>query len=309
MPDTRHHTTNQLVILSGKGGTGKTCLSAAFAHLSHQTPDLSNAVFADADVDAANLKLVLKAELRETHNFWGGALAEIDPEKCTACGQCVLVCRYDALIQPEGSHSPYHVDQMACDGCAACFFICPQKAVSMKAQQAGLWYQSETPFGSLFHAELFPGNENSGKLVTLIKQKARLYAGDIKAPLLVIDGPPGIGCPVISACAGTEAGLIITEPSFSGLHDLKRVYGVLEHFRIPAMICINKADVFPEGARQINEFAVEQQIEVLGEIPFDHCISDSVCLGLPVTEAFPESRAAQAIVEIWKKTIAKVFDK
>jgi MinD superfamily P-loop ATPase len=155
----------------------------------------------------------------------------------------------------------------------------------------------------LFHAELFPGRENSGKLVTLIKQQARLYAEDIQSQCVIIDGPPGIGCPVISACAGTDLGLIVTEPSLMGLHDLKRVLGTLRHFHVPAVVCVNKADIYPEGTRAIREFAEAEGIDLIGEIPYDESIPRSMIAGKPVTVLFPDSPAAKAIQEVWRKTI------
>ena len=177
----------------------------------------------------------------------------------------------------------------------------------MVQQQEGCWFQSITPFGSLFHAELFPGRENSGKLVTLIKQQARLWADDANLPLVIIDGPPGIGCPVISACAGVDLGLIVTEPGMAGLHDLKRVLATLQHFRIPSVICINKADIYPDGTKQIKAYAAEQGIAVLGEIPFDEHVPKSMLLGAPINELFPQSEAAKSLQRVWVKTLALLF--
>lgn len=297
----------QLVILSGKGGTGKTSISAAFAHLSCNSEQTTSAVFVDADVDAANLSLVLQPVLSASHEFWGGSLAEIEVEQCTGCGACVSVCRYDAVL-PNLDHSPaYWIDPIACDGCAACVYTCPQVAIRMVPQQEGHWFESTTPFGKLFHAELFPGKENSGKLVTLVKQKARLFAEDEQSSLIIIDGPPGIGCPVISACAGADLGLIVTEPSLAGLHDLKRILGTLQHFRVPCVVCINKADIYPQGVRKIWEFATQQGIEVLGEIPFDEHVPEAMLLGDPITKIFSESPASRSIQIIWGKTLMQLF--
>jgi MinD superfamily P-loop ATPase len=299
----------QLVILSGKGGTGKTCISAAIAHLSSITINPSPCIFVDADVDAANLSLILKSEICETHEFWGGSLAEIDPARCTGCEACVSVCRYDAIF-PDANHFPAcWIDPLACDGCAACAYACPENAVRMIQQQEGHWYRSTTPYGELFHAELFPGKENSGKLVTLVKQQARLMAEDTQAPYIVIDGPPGIGCPVISACAGANLGLIVAEPSLAGLHDLQRALSTLQHFRVPPAICINKADLYPTGALQIRAFAKEQGIEVLGDIPFDELVPQAMLLGAPITAAFPDSLAAQSIRSIMTALINRLLDR
>lgn len=293
----------QIVVLSGKGGTGKTSISAAFAHLSSTQANFPPSVFVDADVDAANLSLVLQPGIRDPKEFWGGSLALIDSDRCVNCGACAAVCRYDAVLPDPQNEQVRWIDPIACDGCAACVYACPEGAIRMVQQQEGNWFQSQTSFGPLFHAELFPGKENSGKLVTLIKQQGRLFAEDTHAPLMVIDGPPGIGCPVISACAGTDLGLIITEPSVAGLHDLKRVLSTLRHFRIPAVICINKADIYPEGTTAIREFAAAEGIDLVGEIPYDENIPRAMIEGQPITVLFPESPAARAVQDAWRKTI------
>jgi MinD superfamily P-loop ATPase len=298
----------QLVLLSGKGGTGKTSISAAFAHLLSADNQNARSVFVDADVDAANLSLVLKPQESTRQAFWGGSLAEINAGQCTGCGNCSSVCRYDAVIREPKTPSSYRIDPIACDGCAACVYACPQQAVSMTPQQAGHWFHSSTAFGDLFHAELFPGKENSGKLVTLVKQQARLWAEETFAAYVVIDGPPGIGCPVISACAGTSLGLIVTEPGVTGLHDLKRILGTLQHFRIPSVICINKASIFPLGTKQIREYAEEKNIDVLGEIPFDDNIPRSIIQGAPITSIYPDSSAARSIHALMEATIQKLAD-
>ena len=177
----------------------------------------------------------------------------------------------------------------------------------MVPQQEGNWFHSTTPYGALFHAELFPGRENSGKLVTLVKQQARLHAEDTLAPLVIIDGPPGIGCPVISACAGADLGLVVTEPSLAGLHDMKRVLGTLQHFRVPAIICINKADIYPEGEKKIRDYADAEGIEIVGTIPFDESIPRAMLQGLPVTSLYPVSEASQALQVIWEATLDHLF--
>jgi MinD superfamily P-loop ATPase len=250
---------------------------------------------------------VLQSQVCEKHEFLGGSLAEISPEKCAGCGSCESVCRYDAVFPHPDDPSVHWVDPIACDGCAACVYACPEEAIDMIQQQEGFWFHSTTPYGDFFHAELFPGRENSGKLVTLVKQNARLAAEDHNAQLVVIDGPPGIGCPVISACAGTDLGLIVAEPGQAGMHDLKRVLGTLQHFRIPTVICINKADLYPQGTEEIHLFAETQGIEVVGEIPFDERIPLSMLQGVPIQVLFPDSPAARAIHEIWHKIDRKLI--
>jgi len=293
----------QIAVLSGKGGTGKTSVSAALAHLSSLPENHFCSVFVDADVDAANLSLVLRPEASSVYEFWGGALAVVCPDTCSNCGACTSVCRYDAIF-PDPTGVPAHwIDPVACDGCAACVYVCPEGAIGMVQQQEGNWLQSETSYGALFHAELFPGKENSGKLVTLIRQQARLHAQATCSSLIIVDGPPGIGCPVISACAGVDLGLIVTEPGLAGIHDLKRILSTLQHFRIPAVICINKADICIEGEQAIRQFAVAEGIEVVGEIPYDEAIPRAMVTGRPVTLISPESPASLSLQKVWLKIV------
>ncbi len=289
----------QLVILSGKGGTGKTSLAAAFAHLAKEGLHPVQAVLADADVDAANLELVLQPERLETHDFTGGSLAVIDPQGCNSCGVCAQVCRFDAVIPVPD----YHVDPIACEGCAACFYHCPENAIRMEPQLAGQWFFSASRYGPLFHAELKPAQENSGKLVTLVKQQARLAALDGNYPLLIVDGPPGIGCPVISALSGADLALVVAEPTASGVHDMQRIIETAAHFRIPVMVCINKADIHPAGARQIAAFCKEHKLEVVGSIPFDEAVTQAMIHGDAVTAYRSDSQASLKMAEIWQRMV------
>ena len=297
----------QLIILSGKGGTGKTSITAAFAHLASLSQYPIPAVLVDADVDAANLGLVLQPDGAEQHEFWGGSIAEIDPDGCIGCGRCAEVCRYDAALPTPDDPGIYRIDPLACDGCAACVYACPQEIIRMVRQQEGLWFHSHAAYGNLFHAELFPGRENSGKLVTTIKQQARLNAQDNGIPLVIIDGPPGIGCPVISACAGADLALIVTEPGKAGIHDLKRILETLRHFRIPALICINKADIYPAGVQEIHHYAAEQNAQVIAEIPFDAAIPHAMVQAQPVTTYAPNSPASQAIAALWANVAECIY--
>jgi MinD superfamily P-loop ATPase len=295
----------QIVILSGKGGTGKTSLAAAFAHLAHAGPSALKAVLTDADVDAANLELVLHPERLESHAFTGGSVGVIIPERCQGCGICEQVCRFDAVLS-EQSGEIYTIDPIACDGCAACVYQCPEEAIRMEPQTAGQWYRSESRYGPLFHADLYPAQENSGKLVTVVKQNARLLAMDTDCQAMIVDGPPGIGCPVISAAAGAHLALIVTEPSAAGIHDLGRVLQTTTHFRIPALVIINKADIYPQGAAQIEAVCAELGVEVIGRIPFDPAVTEAMINGEPVTVYQPNSMASQAMIAVWQTVAARV---
>ncbi len=292
----------QLVILSGKGGTGKTSITAALAHLAHEGQPAISAVLVDADVDAANLGLVLQPDVGSRQEFWGGSLAEIDPGLCLGCGACAEVCRYDAVL----AGITYAIDPTACDGCAACVYACPEQAIRMVQQLEGEWFHSQTRFGSLFHAELYPGRENSGKLVTLVKQHARLMASDDHVPLIIIDGPPGIGCPVISASAGADLALVVTEPSLSGLHDMKRALGMLQHFKVQSLVVINKADLYPQGCAEIHRFTEQNGVEIIGEVPFDPISVEAMVNRQAITAYKPASPAAQALRAIWEKLAARL---
>ena len=287
-------TMKQLVILSGKGGTGKTSIAAALAHLAFQELSI---VLADADVDAANLELVLDPTKRETHDFRSGQLAVIDSERCSACGICADVCRFDAVLV---SSSQYTIAPLACEGCASCFYQCPDEAIRMEEQQAGMWFRSDTRFGPLFHAHLFAGQENSGKLVTMVKQQARLRAMNDGADLLLVDGPPGIGCPVISASSGADVALHVIEPTVSGEHDLERIMGTTDHFGVPSLVAINKADLNPARSEAIAAFCAERGVEVVGRIPYDTVVTEAMVHGLPVTEHV-DGPVAEALGQMWSR--------
>ena len=284
----------QMVILSGKGGTGKTTVGAALSHLAAQELSI---VMVDADVDAANLELVLDPTCLETHEFRGGQRAVIDPDACTACGRCAEVCRFDAVF----AGNAYQVDALACEGCASCFYQCPAGAIEMQEQVAGRWFRSDTRFGPLFHAHLYAGQENSGKLVTLVKQHGRLLGLDTQAALLLVDGPPGIGCPVISASAGADMALLVVEPTVSGAHDLERVLATTDHFGVPAMVVINKADLNPARSQQIVAFCTERGVQVLGQIPFDTVVMEAMVVGQPVT-VVDNGPVTRALRDLWEKT-------
>jgi MinD superfamily P-loop ATPase len=287
----------QLVILSGKGGTGKTSVAAALAHLASQEMRIA---LADADVDAANLELVLEPTRLEEHVFMGGQIAIIDQDRCTRCGRCYEVCRFDAVI-PGDDRGAYRVDPLACEGCASCVTQCPEEAIYSEEQQAGLWFRSDTRFGPLFHAHLFAAQENSGKLVTLVKQQGRLLALDEGRDLLLVDGPPGIGCPVIAASAGTDLALLVTEPTVSGVHDLERILGTVNHFRVPALVCINKADLNPRHTAGIEAYCQAQEIELVGKLPYDVVVTEAMVQGQPVTVHQPEGAMVAVLRDVWTR--------
>jgi len=281
----------ELVILSGKGGTGKTTVAAALAHLSAQEARL---VLADADVDAANLELVVGAEVEARHEFRGGKVAVVDEARCTACGRCAEVCRFGAVVAGE----PYAVNGVLCEGCAVCFYQCPVEAIRMEEALDGYWLLSRSRYGPLVHGSLRAGRENSGKLVALVKEKARHLAAEMPAPLLLVDGPPGIGCPVIASLSGADIALAVTEPSVAGFHDLERVVGVARHFQVPVLVCLNKADLNRRQAEEIERFCAAQGMELLARIPFDPAVTQAMVQGRPVT-ADGGGPAAEALAGLW----------
>jgi MinD superfamily P-loop ATPase len=295
----------QIVILSGKGGTGKTSITAAFAHLAKSTSSPMRSVLADADVDAANLEFVLAPSTLEANEFLGGQVAVIDKDICGGCGTCESVCRFGAVYE---AGDIYQIDTLACEGCAACMFQCPREAIRMEEQIAGQWFASQTIYGPMFHAALKPAQENSGKLVTMVKQQAKLLALDEAYDLVLVDGPPGIGCPVISAVSGADLTLIVAEPTASGIHDLRRILETTKHFGVPAIVCINKADIYSDGAALIEDFCQEEGIQVIGKIPFDTTVTEAMVQGQPVTAYCQEAPASQALGTIWTKILEKMKD-
>lgn len=284
----------ELVILSGKGGTGKTTVAAALAHLAAQEARL---VLADADVDAANLELVVGAEVEARHEFHGGKEAVVDPALCTACGRCAEVCRFGAVVAGEAA---YAVDGVLCEGCAVCFYQCPEEAIRMEESLDGSWLLSRSRYGPLVHGTLRAGRENSGKLVALVKQEARRVAEESGADLLLVDGPPGIGCAVIASLSGAGLALVVTEPTVAGFHDLERIVGVARHFQVPVRVCLNKADLSPAQAAGVERFCAVEGIELLARIPYDPAVTRAMVQGRPIT-ADGSGPAAAALRGLWDK--------
>ena len=239
----------EVVILSGKGGTGKTSIVGSFAALAQ------NKVLADCDVDAADLHLLLSPSIKQENEFWSGQVAFIDEEKCTQCGLCQDVCRFDAI-------DDFKIDPISCEGCGFCSHICPVEAITMKESLSGRWFISDTKYGPLVHARLGIAQENSGKLVALVRQHAKQIAERDGLDYIISDGPPGIGCPVISSLSGANLALLVTEPTLSGIHDLERVLGVCRHFDIPALVCVNKYDLNTDNTRQIEDYCLNLGVEV-----------------------------------------------
>ncbi len=282
----------ELVVISGKGGTGKTSVTGSFASLAENT------VFADCDVDAADLHLILQPQVLEEQEFISGKEAYIRKSDCTACGKCLSNCRFDAVFQDDDGK--YQVYPYSCEGCGVCVRFCPADAIDFEEQVCGKYYKSETRFGYMMHAKLGIGAENSGKLITLIRENARSIAQQEDSGMILIDGPPGTGCPVISSLTGADYVLIVSEPSLSGRHDLKRVASVAAHFGIPVFLCVNKSDINSEMTELIENEAVKNGIKVIGRIPYDPAITDAQIQGKSVVE-YGDSPASAAIKKIWTK--------
>jgi MinD superfamily P-loop ATPase len=292
----------QIVVLSGKGGTGKTTVTAALAHLASQDPS-TRAILVDADVDAANLELLLEPQFLETHDFVGGQTATIATELCSACGRCAEVCRFDAIRADNGS---YTVDVTACEGCATCKTQCPNDAVVMLPRVSGRWFSSISRYGPLFHARLSPAQENSGKLVTLLKQRATTEALNEGFSLMIVDGPPGIGCPVISTISGADVVIVVTEPTAAGIHDMQRVLDLAAHFGIPVLVCINKADLYPAGTDSITDYCQAKDLPVIGLLPFDLSITEAMVQGQTITAYLPDSPISRTLCDIWQDILAHI---
>ncbi len=285
----------ELVIISGKGGTGKTSVAAAFAALA------DSVVVADCDVDAADLHLVLSPQIERHETFCSGHEARIRAEDCNACGVCAGLCRFDAIrrSEPPGGLVTYAIDPAACEGCGACVRYCPQFAIDFEERECGEWFVSKTRLGPMVHASLKPAAENSGKLVSLVRDNARAVAKADGKNLVLIDGSPGLGCPVIASITGVDLALVVSEPTISGLHDLERVTQVTAHFRVPTAICTNKWDLNADMTRKIEAFAQDRGIAIAGRVRYDQAVTQAQFAQLSLVE-FASNGAASDVRAVWR---------
>jgi MinD superfamily P-loop ATPase len=287
----------EVVVISGKGGTGKTSIVASFAALA------KNAVLADCDVDAADLHLVLASDVKRTADFSGGKLASIRKDKCIGCGRCEEVCQFDAAtFDGPGNNiveKTYTIDPISCEGCGVCVHFCPVDAIKFEETINGQWFVSETRFGPMVHTRLGIAQENSGKLVSLIRKEAKRLAIERKKDMIVVDGSPGIGCPVIASITGADLVLVVTEPTLSGKHDLDRVTELTKHFKIPTAICINKCDINSNITKEIRNAAHSQGITIAGEISYDSAVTKAQIAGQSLVE-YSNGRLKDQIVSLWK---------
>lgn len=281
----------EIVIISGKGGTGKTTITAAFASM------VENKVMADCDVDAADLHLILNPDIQHEDDFYSGKTAFIRENDCTECGKCEEVCQFDA-ISPD-----FVVDPVACEGCGVCVWFCPVNAIDFNDNLSGRWFISNTRFGPMVHARLGIAEENSGKLVTLVRRQAKQLAEKQKADYIIVDGAPGIGCPVISSITGANAVLVVTEPTLSGRHDLERVVGLAaDHFQIPTFVCVNKYDLNDEMTDQIENFCRDRNIGFVGKIAYDTIVTDAMVQAKAIIE-FSDGVISKEINRMWDRIV------
>jgi len=284
----------ELIVISGKGGTGKTSIVAAFSSLAE------NMVLCDADVDAADLHLIMNPKVIQQTDFQSGNTAMINKDQCTECGLCLEMCRFNAIS------ANYKVNPIDCEGCGVCVHFCPEDAIDFPLNTCGEWFVSDTRFGPMVHARLGIAEENSGKLVTLVRQEARKLSEAKNLDLILTDGPPGVGCPVIASIGGASAVLIVTEPTVSGKHDMERVAQLAAHFKVPAMICVNKFDLNLELTREIEKYAEEKDIACLGRIPFDPIFTKAMIQAQTVFEYDGRSTVGEAIRGTWQRLTEKI---
>jgi len=309
----------QILVISGKGGTGKTILTASFASLAE------NKVMADCDVDAADLHLILHPKIKEKYEFKGLPKAFINQEKCTGCGECAEVCRYGAVLKVKSEKlkvkseykelktqklqsptsdfplptSHFFIDASSCEGCTICMHICPVDAINMKETISGEWFISETKHGPMVHAKLGIAEENSGKLVSVVRRHAKSLAQEKNLDYVIIDGPPGIGCPVIASLSGVDIALVVTEPTLSGIHDMERVISVAKHFGVQVACVINKFDINLDNTKNIENWCQINNVPFIGKIPYDQSVTESIVHGVPLVE-YAENKVTQEMKNIWQ---------
>lgn len=289
----------EIVVISGKGGTGKTSLVASLAVLAERP------VLADCDVDAADLHLILEPRVREENDFSGGKTAKIIAGKCSSCGKCFELCRFGAVVKNENKSPAFSIDQIACEGCGVCSYFCPEDAVEFKPAINGRWFISDTRYGPMVHARLGIAEENSGKLVALVRSQAKIIAEREKLSCIIVDGPPGIGCPVIASVTGADAVLVVAEPTVSGEHDLGRVVELARHFKIPSYLCINKFDINPEMSNKIERKAAAEGVKVVGRIRYDRSVTGAQIKKLPVV-LLAGAPAAEDIRDVWSNFVNEI---
>lgn len=289
----------EITVLSGKGGAGKTTVAAALASVA------GNALFCDTDVDAPDLHLIFQPKIKETNPFSSGKKAVIKPQKCNKCGLCEENCRFDAIhLNAKGA---LEINPYQCEGCSLCERICPEGAISMTQNYNNFWYVSDTRFGKLIHAKMGPGEENSGKLVTQVRAKAKDIAFENHTDFIISDGPPGIGCSAISSITGTDIVLLVIEPTLSGLHDAKRLVQLVNNFKVPVLAVINKFDLNSEVSEKVLLFLRKNKIRLVGKISFENEIVESMIAGQTIVEFSPESTISKEIYYIWEE-IRKQFE-
>ena len=286
----------ELVVISGKGGTGKTSVVASLAALAQES------VLADCDVDAADLHLVLEPTTLKREEFSGGSRGRVASDRCTACGKCEEICRFDAIrFDGPGNANvdkTYRIDPIACEGCGVCAWFCPDKAIEFGPVVNGEWFISGTRFGPMVHAKLGVAESNSGKLVSLVRAEAKKLAEDLKLDLVLIDGSPGIGCPVIASIGGADLVLVVTEPTLSGMHDLGRVADLTRHFGIEAVLCVNKWDLNEDIASRIEAQAKQRGLKPVGRVRYDRAVTEAQIMGLSVVE-YADNGVADDVRNLW----------